>query len=425
MKYKYTALNGRNQKKEGAIEADSQAEATNKLREKGLIVQDLIQLGKDSDEPTSIWQMDLGGDIHTKKIKPKKLLMVLSQLGMMMKAGINLSLSMQIMIDSEKDISMRKILREINENLYSGFTLSQSMKNFAGFPQVYISIIEAGEANGRLDEAFEQCALICKKDMALSGKIRGALMYPAFLMGLVIVVVIILTVFVLPTFAGIYTSFGGDLPGLTKFMMGFSDVFIHWWWLIIIVIGGIVFGLKTLKKSNADFAMWWSQMQLKIPLVGPIIRQSSLARFCRLMSTLTDAGIPIHRAMGLARDAVPNLFVREKVQAVLDDVQIGVTIHEAMGKHPVFDPILVSMIRVGEESGMLGDSLFKMAELFENQTDESTQKLTDMMTPIMTVVIGGVVATLVISMILPMFGMYSLVGSASDSAKQATKAAGV
>lgn len=415
MKYKYVAMNARSQRKEGAIEAGSQAEATNKLRERGLVVQDLVELGGGSDEPTSIWQMDFGGDIHNKKIKPKKLLMILSQLGMMMKAGINLSLSMQIMIDSEKDVSMKKILREINENLYSGFTLSQSMRNFAGFPPIYISIVEAGEANGRLDDAFEQCALICKKDMALSGKIRSALMYPGFLMALVIVVVIILTVFVLPTFAGIYDSFGGELPGLTKFMMGFSDFLINFWWLIIIVVVGLVFGFRTLKKTNADFAMGWAKLTLKIPLVGPIIRQSSLARFSRLMSTLTDAGIPIHKAMALARDAVPNLFVRERVNDVLNDVQIGITIHEAMAKHPVFDPILVSMIRVGEESGMLGDSLFKMAELFEAQTDESTQRMTDMMTPIMTVVIGVIVAILVISMILPMFGMYDLVGSAGSS----------
>ena len=409
------ALNARNQKKEGAIEAATQGEAINMLREKGLIVQDLTELGSNSDEPTSFWQMDLGGDIHTKKIKPKKLLMIMSQLGMMMKAGINLSLSMQIMIDSEKDVSMKKILREINENLYSGFTLSQSMKNFAGFPAIYVSIVEAGEANGRLDEAFEQCALICKKDMALAGKIRGALGYPVFLIVLVIVVVIILTCFVLPTFKDVYGSFGAELPGLTKALMAFSDFLIGYWWLCIIVVVGIVVGVRTLKKSNQDFNMAWAKMMLKIPLVGPIIRQSSLARFCRLMSTLTDAGIPIHKAMALARDVVPNIFVREKIQAVLDDVQIGVTIHDAMAKHPVFDPILVSMIRVGEESGMLGDSLHKMADLFESQTDESTQRLTDAMTPIMTVVIGVVVGTLVVAMILPMFGMYSIVGESGGT----------
>jgi len=419
LKYKYLAMNARNQKKEGAIEAANQAEAINILRAKGLVVQNLTELGSKSDEPTSIWDMDLGGDIHTRKIKPKKLLMVFSQLGMMMKAGINLSLSMQIMIDSEKDVSMRKILREINENLYSGFTLSQTMKNFAGFPPIYISIVEAGEANGRLDDAFEQCALIVKKDMALSSKIRGALGYPIFLIVLVIAVVIILTVFVLPTFKDVYSSFGAELPGLTQALMSFSDFLIGYWWLVIVVTLGIVFGLRALKKANADFNMLWAKGMLKIPLVGPIIRQSSLARFCRLMSTLTDAGIPIHKAMGLARDVVPNVYVRENVQAVLDDVQIGVTIHDAMSKHAVFDPILVSMIRVGEESGMLGDSLTKMADLFETQTDESTQRLTDAMTPIMTVVIGVVVGTLVVSMILPMFGMYDVVASSTDAAKQA------
>jgi len=419
LKYKYLAMNARNQKKEGAIEAANQAEAINILRAKGLVVQNLTELGSKSDEPTSIWDMDLGGDIHTRKIKPKKLLMVFSQLGMMMKAGINLSLSMQIMIDSEKDVAMRKILREINENLYSGFTLSQTMKNFAGFPPIYISIVEAGEANGRLDDAFEQCALIVKKDMALSSKIRGALGYPIFLIVLVIAVVIILTVFVLPTFKDVYSSFGAELPGLTQALMSFSDFLIGYWWLVIVVTLGIVFGLRALKKANADFNMLWAKGMLKIPLVGPIIRQSSLARFCRLMSTLTDAGIPIHKAMGLARDVVPNVYVRENVQAVLDDVQIGVTIHDAMSKHAVFDPILVSMIRVGEESGMLGDSLTKMADLFETQTDESTQRLTDAMTPIMTVVIGGVVGTLVVSMILPMFGMYDVVAKSTDAAKSA------
>ncbi len=408
MKFKYVAMNARNQKKEGAIEAETQSQAISILREKGLIVQEISEAGG-SDAPTSIWQMDLGGDVHNKKIKKKTLLMLFNQLGMMMKAGINLSMSMQIMIDSEKDVSMQKILKEINENLYNGFTLSQAMKNFAGFPGVYISIIEAGEANGRLDSAFQQCALICKKDIALSGKLKSALTYPIFLIVLVVALVIILCGFVLPTFKDTYGSMGAELPGLTLALMSFSDVLIGYWWLLIIITAVIIFAVTTLKKNNEEFQMMMAKVSLKIPLIGPIIRQTSLARFCRLMSTLTDAGIPIHRAMALARDAVPNIYVKEQVQAVLDDVQIGVTINEAMSKHPVFDAILVSMVRVGEESGMLGDSLFKMAELFEEQSDESTQKLTDAMTPIMTVVIGGVVGTVVVAMILPMFGIYSVI----------------
>lgn len=412
MKYKYVAMNARNQKKEGAVEAESQSQAVAVLREKGLIVQD-IKEAAGSDTPTSIWDMDLEGDIHNRKLKKKTLLMLFNQLGMMMKAGINLSMSMQIMIDSEKDKGLKKILREINENLYNGFTLSQSMKNFAGFPGVYISIIEAGEANGRLDSAFQQCAIICKKDMALSGKLRSAFTYPIFLIVLVIALIVILCGFVLPTFKDTYASFGAELPGLTLALMGFSDVLIGYWYIFIIVIALVAFAIVTLKKNNAEFQMAMAKFALKIPLVGPIIRQSSLARFCRLMSTLTDAGIPIHKSMALARDAVPNIYVKEQIQYVLDDVQIGVTINEAMAKHPVFDAILVSMIRVGEESGMLGDSLYKMAELFEEQSDESTQKLTDAMTPIMTVVIGVVVGTVVVAMIMPMFGIYSVIDTAT------------
>lgn len=412
MKYKYTALNARNQKKEGAIEAETQNQAISILRDRGLIVQDLKEAAG-SDEPTSIWQMDMGGDIHKKKIKKKRLLQLMNQLAMMMKAGINLSLSMQIMIDSEKDASMKKILKEINDGLYNGLTLSQVMSNFAAFPQIYINIIQAGEANGRLDSAFEQCALICKKDLALSGKIKSAMMYPVFLIVLVIALVVILTVFVLPTFKGVYSSFGGELPGITQALMGFSDFLIGYWWLVIILAAGIGVGFYLLKKNSAEFQMFLARLSLKIPLLGPIMRQNSLARFCRLMSTLTDAGIPIHKAMALARDAVPNKFVQTKIQAVIDDVQIGITIHEAMAKHPVFDPILVSMIQVGEESGMLGDSLVKMSDMFEAQTEESTGRLTEAMTPIMTVVIGVVVGTVVVGMILPMFGMYDLISSAA------------
>lgn len=413
MKYKYTAVDSKNKVKENVIEAPTENEAIIMLRNKGLVVQKLIEAP--NAEATNIWNMDLGGDYHKAKVKPKKLLMFLNQMALMMKAGINLSLSMEIMISSEKDATMKKIMVEMNQDLYNGITLSQSMRKFKAFPGVTVSIVEAGEANGRLDNAFEQCALITKKDIALKGKVRGALMYPLFLIVLIIAVVIILCCFVLPTFTGVYDSFGAELPALTKVTMGFSDFLINYWLLLILIVAAISVGFIFLKKHSAEFAMKFAQLQLKIPLIGPIIRQSSLARFSRLMSTLTDAGIPIHRAMALSRDTVANLFVKARITDVINDVQIGVAINEAMKKHPVFDPILVSMIRVGEESGMLGDSLFKMAELFESQTEESTQRLTDMMTPIMTVVIGVVVGFLVVSIILPMFGMYDIIGTSQSS----------
>lgn len=413
MKFKYTAINNKNQEKTGAIEAETKNQAITMLRDRGLVVKELVE-ANNSDEPTSIWQMDVGGDIHTRKIKKKRLLQLMNQLAMMMKAGINLSLSMEIMIESEKNKTIKAILKEINADLYNGLTLSQAMRTFKCFPPILVSIVEAGEANGRIDMAFEQCALITKKDIALSGKLKSAMMYPSFLMVLTIAVVIVLCMFVLPTFAGVYAEFDAELPGLTKFMMSFSDFLIAYWYWILLGLGILIVAFILGKKNSAEFRMLLARMSIKIPLIGPIIRQTSLARFCRLMSTLTDAGIAIHVAMELSKEAVPNIFIQSQVQYVLDDVRLGITINQAMAKHPVFDAILVSMIRVGEESGMLGDSLFKMAEMFESQADESTGRLTEMMTPIMTVFIGGVVGVVVVSMILPMFGMYNVIGTSQS-----------
>lgn len=413
MKFKYTAINNKNQEKTGAIEAETKNQAITMLRDRGLVVKELTE-ANGSDEPTSIWQMDLGGDIHERRIKKKRLLQMMNQLAMMMKAGINLSLSMEIMIEGEKNRDIKAILKEINADLYNGLTLSQAMRTFKCFPPILISIVEAGEANGRIDMAFEQCALITQKEIALSGKIKSAMMYPAFLIVLTLAVVVVLCMFVLPTFAGVYTDFGAELPALTAFMMSFSDFLIANWLFVVIGVAIVVVAFIMLKKNSADFRMLLAKVTLKIPLIGPISRQNSLARFCRLMSTLTDAGIAIHTAMELSKEATPNIFIQSQIQAVLDDVRLGITINQAMSKHPVFDNILVSMIRVGEESGMLGDSLFKMAEMFESQADESTGRLTEMMTPIMTVFIGVMVGIVVVSMILPMFGMYDVIGTSQS-----------
>lgn len=413
MKFKYTAINNKNQEKTGAIEAETKNQAITMLRDRGLVVKELVE-ANNSDEPTSIWQMDISGDIHTQKIKKKRLLQLMNQLAMMMKAGINLSLSMEIMIESEKNKTIKAILKEINADLYNGLTLSQAMRTFKCFPPILVSIVEAGEANGRIDMSFEQCALITKKDIALSGKLKSAMMYPSFLIVLTLAVVIVLCMFVLPTFAGVYEEFDAELPGLTQFMMGFSDFLIANWYWILLGVGILVVAFILGKKNSAEFRMFLARVSIKIPLIGPIIKQTSLARFCRLMSTLTDAGIAIHTAMELSKEAVPNIFIQSRIQYVLEDVRLGITINQAMAKHTVFDAILVSMIRVGEESGMLGDSLFKMAEMYEAQSDESTGRLTEMLTPIMTVFIAGIVGVVVIAMILPMFGMYNVIGSSQS-----------
>ena len=410
MKFDYTAVNNKNKKISGSKVAESRAEVVQFLREKGLTPIEIKENKTGKDAPSSIWNMEINTvDIHKYKLKPKRLMILMNQMALMMKSGISLSMSMEVMIDTEKDAKLKQMLEEISSLLYSGVTLSEAMAQFAAFPEVVINLVQAGEANGRLDMSFQQATLILQKEIALTGKIKGAMMYPLFLIILTIALVIILTVFVLPAFAGIFSDFGAELPALTKGVMAFSNFLINYWPWIILVVAVIVVPIVYLNKTSRTFRYNLHKFELKIPLIGPVLKTNAVARWCRMMSTLTDAGVTILRSLELSRDVIGNLYVKEQLSGVIEDVKIGIAINAALSKNSLFDPILVSMVRVGEESGMLTDSLLKMADLFEEQADESVKKMTDMMTPVMTIVIGIVVGTVVLSVVIPMFGMYDII----------------
>ena len=417
MKYVYTAVNSKNRKYKGEMVGGSRDEIRKNLQTRGLTALSIDEFREAAElnANKSIWEKDLNTrDIHKVKIKKKKLLAMMHQMGLMMKAGISLSLAMEVLIDTEKDKNVRSILAEINKELYNGVPLSGSMAKFRAFPAIVINIVQAGEANGRLDMSFEQCALILEKEISLSGKIKSAMGYPIFLLGLTVVLILVLSIVVFPTFANLFASFASELPGITQFIMGVSDVIINYWYIIIAAVLALVFGFKALKKYNESFAMRWSQVQLKIPLVGTVMRLSHISRFCRMMATLSDAGVSILRSLELSRDVIPNLYMKDCMNQIIEDVKIGTPINVSMSRYPVFDSMLVSMIRVGEESGMLADSLKKMADMYEQQADESTKRLTDAMTPAMTILIGVVVGTVVISIVVPMFSMYDIVASSGN-----------
>lgn len=417
MKYVYTAVNSKSRKYKGEMNGGSRDEIRKNLQARGLTALSIDEFREAAElnANKSIWERDLNTrDIHKMKIKKKKLLALMHQMGLMIKAGITLSLAMEVLIDTEKDKNVRSILAEINKELYNGVPLSGSMAKFRAFHATVINIVRAGEANGRLDMSFEQCALILQKEIALSGKIKSAMGYPVFLLGLTIVLVLILSVLVIPTFKNLFASFDSELPVITQFIMGVSDVIINYWYIITAVVLALVFGFRALKKYNESFAMRWSQIQLKIPLLGTVIRLTHISRFCRMMATLSDAGVSILRSLELSRDVIPNLYMKDCMNQIIEDVKIGTPINVSMSRYPVFDSMLVSMVRVGEESGMLADSLKKMADMYEQQVDESTKRLTDAMTPAMTILIGVVVGTVVISIVVPMFSMYDIVASSGN-----------
>ncbi len=410
MQYHYTAVNAKNKKSHGFISADNKAEAIARLQDEGLTALELTGGAEKAAAPKSIWEMEIGtSDIHRAKIPKKKLLAMMHQMGIMMKAGVSLSMAMGVLIDGEKDKKIKKILTEMNSDLYTGIPISAAMAKFRAFPEIIINVIQSGEANGRLDTAFERCATILEKEIALTAKLRGAMGYPIFLLFLTLVLMIIMNGVVLPNFASVFKQFGAKLPAITLFVMSLSNFITSRWYVILLAAFAIVFTYVMLKRKNQHFSTAMDRLLLKIPGIGPLLRQSYIARFCRIMSSLVEAGVDIVRALEIARDVLPNRFMKNQLSQVAADVKIGSSINASVAKFPVFDTLLVSMIQVGEESGMLFETLDKMASLYEEQTEESTKRFTAMLEPAMTIIIAVIVGTVVISIVMPMFGMYSVV----------------
>lgn len=412
MEFSYVAVNEKNRKYRNRMTANTKEEVKRKLEQRGLIAISINEVKKGSQEDIPIWQRDLGGskDVHTLKISNKRLLTFMHQMALMIRSGISLSVAMAVMCDTEKDKNMLRILQVITANLYNGITLSQSLSSFKTFPTVYVNIIQTGEANGRLDEAFDKCVSLLKKEITLKNKIKGAMIYPIFLLILTIGLIIVMSVVVLPSFKGLFESFDSELPIMTQITMGISDVLIHYGWLIILIIVAIVVTIRILYKKNYSFCMWWSTFQLKIPIIGEVLRLNQLTRFANMMATLTSSGVNILYALELSRDVVGNKFMSDCLNQVIEDVRIGTPINISLSRYPkAFDPLFVSMIRVGEESGMLSDSLNKMADMYEEQATDATQRMTDAMTPAMTIIIAGIVGFVVISIVQAMFGMYSVI----------------
>lgn len=411
MNYKYRAINQKGKKEVGEISAHDQAEALFLLKDQGLIPLEISAKSTNTNlqKIKKVIDTDLKEkDIHEVKIQKKKVLGVLHQFAIMLKAGVSLSLCMQVLITQEKDKQMKKILEEIQENMYSGISLSSSMAKFKAFNEITVNIIAAGEINGRLDISFERASQILENEVTIISKIRGALGYPLLLLGLTFLVVIILNIVVLPVFVDLFGQMGADLPLLTQIIMSISGFIINFWYILIFCILLIIGVYFYARKNSDNFKEKTDYLALRIPLVGEILHKVYISRFCRIMASLVDAGVEIIRSLGISASVIPNTYIKKYLNMVLEDVKVGIPIHQSMSKYPIFDPLLVSMARVGEESGMLFNVLNKMADLYEEQTQVRTKQLIAMIEPIMTIIIALVVGTVVISVVMPMFGQYRL-----------------
>lgn len=346
-----------------------------------------------------------------KKITEKDVALFTRQLATMMKSGVPLLQSFDIVSRGHANPSVQKLLIDIKSSIETGSSMSQAFaKHPLYFDQLYINLVNAGEQAGILDAVLDRLATYKEKIIAIKGKIKSALFYPTAVLVVAFIITAVIMLFVIPAFKELFSSFGADLPAPTLIMMKISDIFVAYWWLIFSVIGGgFWFFFYTWKRSKKMQAIM-DRTMLKLPIFGPLIEKAAIARWTRTLSTMFAAGVPLVDALTSVAGAAGNHVFYEATQKIRAEVSTGTSLTVAMQNSGIFPNMVQQMVSIGEESGALDSMLSKVADFFEREVDDAVDSLSSLMEPIIMVVLGTLIGGMVIAMYLPIFKMGSVVG---------------
>jgi type IV pilus assembly protein PilC len=339
-----------------------------------------------------------------KRITSKEIAIFSRQLATMMKSGVPIVTSFEIMAGGQKNPKMSEMLNAIRADIESGTSLSEALGKFpVQFDELYRNLAKAGESAGVLETVLDTIANYKEKTESLKSKIKKALFYPATVIAVAILVSAILLVFVVPQFQAVFKSFGADLPAFTLMIIAASDFMIGYWWLVLIAVVGTIFAFIFFKKRSLAFSHFLDRMMLKIPVVGQILHNASIARFARTLGVTFRAGVPLVEALDIVAGATGNTVYETAVHRIKNDVAVGYPLNMSMKQVNLFPHMVVSMTAIGEEAGALDTMLLKVAEFYEEEVDNAVDALSSLLEPLIMIIIGIVVGSMVVGMYLPIF----------------------
>ncbi|MFN3732550.1 type II secretion system F family protein [Comamonas testosteroni] len=345
-----------------------------------------------------------------KKIKPKDIALFTRQLATMMKAGVPLLQSFDIVGRGNTNPNVTKLLNDIRSDVETGTSLSAAFRKFPlYFNNLYCNLVEAGEAAGILESLLDRLATYMEKTEAIKSKIKSALMYPISVMIVAFVVVTVIMIFVIPAFKEVFTSFGADLPAPTLLVMAISEYFVQYWWLIFGVLGGGLYFFMQAWKRNERVQQFMDRAILKLPIFGVLIEKSCVARWTRTLSTMFAAGVPLVEALDSVGGASGNYLYKNATDRIQSEVSTGTSLTVAMANANIFPSMVLQMCAIGEESGAIDHMLGKAADFYESEVDEMVAGLSSLMEPIIIVFLGTLIGGIVVSMYLPIFKMGQVV----------------
>lgn len=345
-----------------------------------------------------------------KKIAPKDIAIFTRQLATMMKAGVPLLQSFDIVGRGSANPSVAKLLNDIRTDVESGSSLSSAFrKHPLYFNTLYCNLVEAGETAGILEDLLDRLALYMEKTESIKSKIKSALMYPIAVIVVAFVVVTLIMIFVIPAFKSVFTDFGADLPAPTLFVIAMSEFFVSYWYIIFIgIFGGVYFFLQSWKR-NEKMQIFMDRILLQIPIFGNLIEKSVIARWTRTLSTMFAAGVPLVESLDSVGGAAGNYIYKSATQKIQQEVSTGTSLTNAMSNTNIFPSMVIQMTAIGEESGSIDHMLGKAADFYEAEVDEMVAGLSSLMEPIIIVFLGTIIGGIVVSMYLPIFKLGSVV----------------
>ncbi len=345
-----------------------------------------------------------------KPIKPQDIAVFTRQMATMMKAGVPLVQSFEIVAEGVDNANMRDLILAIREDVAAGTSFAASLtKHPRYFDDLFCNLVESGEQSGALETMLDRIATYKEKTEAIKAKIKKALTYPAAVVVVAVVVTGILLVKVVPQFADTFSSFGAELPAFTQLVVGLSEAMQEWWFIVLVAAGLGVVAFKELMVRSKKFSEMIDKLMLKLPIVGDIVYNSIIARFSRTLSTTFAAGVPLIDALESVAGATGNSVYEYAVLKVRDEVSTGVQLNASLRKAGIFPSMLLQMSAIGEESGALDEMLDKVASYYEDMVDNMVDSLTSLLEPMIMAVLGILVGGLMIAMYLPIFQMGQIV----------------
>ncbi|MBD2616001.1 MAG: type II secretion system F family protein [Nostoc sp. ZfuVER08] len=388
------------------ISAESLAQARTSLREQGFVVQDLkeskgFQAGLDIKKIQNSFV----------KVSVKDKAVFSRQFAVLMNAGVAIVRSLGVLSEQCSNTKLKQALVEISNDVQTGMNLSEAMRKHPDcFDGLYVSMIQAGEVGGVLDEVLNRLAKLLEDVARLQNQIKSALSYPTVVGFIAVAIFLGMTIFLIPVFAKIFTEIGTELPPLTQFLMD-ASIFLR-----SPKVFGLIGGLVGLKIAYSRYAktpvgrQTIDRLSLKMPLFGDLIQKSSVARFSRTFGSLTRSGVPILTCLEIVRDTSGNQVIANAIDAARLEIQQGGMISIALQRDQVFPAMAIQMISIGEETGELDGMLMKVADFYEDEVEQAVKALTSVLEPIMILVLGGMVGTILLAMYLPMFKVFEKLG---------------